>query len=282
MSKYKKGLLLAFLGVVFMSFESPAISFVNVSGFDYVFFFGLFLFISSFSISLFTLKPSGVRTAFKANLKGNLLAGIFMALSNISFTFAVKYAGIALPVIILATSPIFCAIFDRLFFKNHTPKSIFISTFFVIIGIIITVYDRLDYSGLLGILLSFLCVFCFSMLYVILGNFPKAHRGICISLGGFIIFLLSMFFVTFDITLKEIFIIGIIGLFITPASRYMLGYSTLYILPAQVGLINILESILAPFWGYVFLNQNVSINLIVGGVLILIIIAINTIFFSKS
>ncbi|HDX6327254.1 TPA: hypothetical protein RPW26_001957, partial [Campylobacter fetus subsp. venerealis] len=57
MTKYKKGLILAIIGVTLMSFESPAIKFVKASGFDYIFFFGLFLFMSSIFISVIFIKP---------------------------------------------------------------------------------------------------------------------------------------------------------------------------------------------------------------------------------
>ncbi|OFI48119.1 hypothetical protein CFF27374_03880 [Campylobacter fetus subsp. fetus] len=70
-----------------MSFESPAIKFVKASGFDYIFFFGLFLFMSSIFISVIFIKPKKIKYVFLADSKGTILAALALGLSNIFFIY---------------------------------------------------------------------------------------------------------------------------------------------------------------------------------------------------
>ncbi|OCR88195.1 hypothetical protein CFT13S00388_01810 [Campylobacter fetus subsp. testudinum] len=282
MTKYKKGLILAIAGVTLMSFESPAIKFVKASGFDYMFFFGLFLSVSSIFISIVFIKPTKIKYAFLADFKGTILAALALGLSNTFFIYAVKFAGIALPVILLSSAPLFCAILDKIIFKKSTPKSIFIATFFVIIGIVIVVYERLDLNSIIGVILSFLCVISFSMLFVLLSAHKNVSRTLAISGGGLVMVIISLPFFKFEASLSDIITIAIVGIFITPASRILIGRSSLYLIPAQLGLIAILEAILAPFWGFVFLGEDISYSLIIGASIIITSIAINTVVIAKK
>lgn len=279
MDSRKKGIWLVFFGVLLMSFESPIISFTNVSGFKFILYLGLFLFLSTALILPFSKKK--IREIYTQNPKILILASVFMALSNIFFINAVKYAGIATTVLIIAIGPIFCAMIGYLFLRQKTPKIIFLATALVFLGLYIILADSQKNIDFLGVMLGFLCVLSFSIVFVILSNFASVDRIANINLAGLFTVIFALFFTNFDIDWHNFFIIFAMGFFITPLSRIFIGYGSLYILPAEVGILMILESVLAPFWGYLFLNEAISANTLIGGSIIVLSVGFYTAFTSK-
>lgn len=263
----KYGFLLTTLGVFIMSFESSLIKYSKIGGFEFLFYFGLFLFIATFFINPATKYQ---------NTKYMLLSSSMMALSNVCFIFAVKLTGIAVSVIILATSPICCAIFDILFTKKKTPKILYIVTITVIIGLLITLKNSDKIFNILGITLAFLTVFFLAICYVILTNFKSINRFSQISFAGLFMCLIGLIFCNFDSNWHDIIPVAIMGFIITPISRAFIGMGTKYILSSEVGLLIILESILAPIWGKLFLNETITINMIIGAILIILSILFYT------
>ncbi len=266
----KLGFLLAFFGVFFISFESLAISFVKVSGFDYSFLFGIFIFLSLNFASFIKNKKDNFIKIYKKQKFSIFMCGFFMFCSNLSFIYSVKFLGIALPVLIYASSPIICAILDLLLYKKKAPKLLFLISFFVICGIFIISYKQLEPKSLFGIFLAFLSVLNFALLFTTLSFYKQLDRFAGMGFGGILIALASLPFANFAYSFSDFLAIFIIGIFITPISRIFLGYSLLYISAANVGLICILESVFSIFWGYLFLNQTIDLNIIIGGSIILI------------
>lgn len=269
----KFGFLLAFLGVLFMSFESPAISFVKVSGFDYSFLFGIFIFLSLNFVSFIKHGQKNFIKNYKEQKIALFMCGFFMLISNLSFIYSVKFLGIALPVLIYATSPVICAILDFLLYKKNSQNSLFIVSFFVLVGIFIISYDKLEFKSIFGIFLGFLSVISFAFLFTTLSFYKNLDRASSMGFGGILIAFVSLPFVNFAYDLQDFLVIFLVGIFITPISRIFLSYSLLYINAANVGLICILESVFAIFWGFLFLNQTITANIAIGGTIILISIS---------
>lgn len=256
-----------------MSFESPAISFVKVSGFDYSFLFGIFIFLSLNFVSFIKHGQKNFIKNYKEQKIALFMCGFFMLISNLSFIYSVKFLGIALPVLIYATSPVICAILDFLLYKKNSQNSLFIVSFFVLVGIFIISYDKLEFKSIFGIFLGFLSVISFAFLFTTLSFYKNLDRASSMGFGGILIAFISLPFVNFAYDLQDFLVIFLVGIFITPISRIFLSYSLLYINAANVGLICILESVFAIFWGFLFLNQTITANIAIGGTIILISIS---------
>jgi drug/metabolite transporter (DMT)-like permease len=275
MTPHAKGLLLTFGGVILMSAESPLIKYSGLSAQTIGFFFGLCIAIST-NIMLLTQGKNFFISDYKRDFKGVVLAGFFMGLSNFFFIMAVYYTGIAKTVLILASSPVVSALIAYLFLKQHTPKRIFIATFFVFIGLYIILSDNLNGNSLIGNLYAFACVLTFSALFVTLSSHKDASRLGYVSFGGLFVVLFSIVHVNFNVDLEALVPIIFMGLIITPLSRLFIGLGTRYLIPAEVGLLVIGESILAPIWGWLWLDEIISTSVLIGGGIILVSLILNT------
>ena len=281
MSPHSKGLLLTFAGVILMSVESPLIRMANISAQSIGFYFGLFL-ITSTTLMMLSRGKVYLLSSYKKDLKGVILSGFFMGLSNFCFVMAVFYAGIANTVLILATSPIVSALIAFFFLKQRTPIRVFIATFFVFIGLYIILSHDLSTSSLIGKLFAFGCVLSFSSMFVILSKHKEASRLGYVTVGGLFVMLFSFPQASLHVSLDSLMLIALMGLFITPFSRLLIGMGTRYIIPAEVGLLVIGESILAPLWGWWWLKEVPHQSTFMGGAIILSALVLNSMIALKA
>ena len=281
MTAHAKGLLLTFSGVVLMSVESPLIRLSALPIQSIGFYFGIFLVIATNSMLLTKGKRYWIQS-YTQEFKGILFSGFFMGLSNFCFISAVYYTGIANTVLILASSPIISALIAFLFLKQKTPLRIFIATFIVSIGLYIILAQDLSQGTLIGNLFAFGCVLSFSTLFVVLTKYKKASRLGYVSVGGAFVALFSLGGITLHVSTEAIVLIAIMGLFVTPLSRLLIGLGTRYILPAEVGLLVIGESVLAPLWGWWWLKEVPSSATLTGGAIILVALLINSLITLKT
>ncbi|HFU75967.1 MAG TPA: DMT family transporter [Arcobacter sp.] len=275
MTSHTKGILLTLSGVVLMSVESPLIQISGLSALSVGFFFGISLMIAT-NLMLISKGKKFFIDSYTTSTKGVVLSGLLMGMSNFCFVMAVYYTGIAKTVLILAASPIISALIAFIFLKQKTPMRIFVATFFVFIGLYFILADDLGQNSLIGNLYAFACVLCFSSLFCILTFYKDASRLGYISFGGFFVALFCVWGANFDVTLTALIPVVFMGLFITPFSRLFIGLGTRYLIPAEVGLLVIGESILAPIWGWWWLDEVISQSVFIGGAIILFSLMINS------
>ena len=84
------------------------------------------------------------------------------------------------------------------------------------------------------------------------------------------------------IDLKTLVIVMIMGLVITPISRLFIGYGAIYISASEVSLLMIIETMMAPIWVWIFLNEKPTTYTFIGGSLILITLVINSLYSLKK
>lgn len=276
MHRHTKGLLLTFSGVILMSFESPLIQISGLNGETAGFYFGLCMLLSTNFLMALKGKSFYINS-YKKSFKGVIFSGFLMGMSNFFFVMAVYNTGIAKTVLILAASPIISALVAFIFLKQKTPRRVFLATIFVFSGLYLILSDDLSSSSLIGNLYAFGCVLSFSSLFCVLSFYKDASRMGYISFGGLFVVLFCVWNASFDISLSAFLPICLMGLLITPLSRLLIGFGTRYLIPAEVGLLVIGESILAPIWGWWWLDEVISQNVFIGGCIILFALMLNSI-----
>jgi drug/metabolite transporter (DMT)-like permease len=265
---YTKGLLITLAGIALMSAEAPLIKLSKMPAQNIGFYFGLTVF---FVTQLLLLKNNlaAWKSAHKVEYQGVLWAGIAMGLGNFCFINAVYYTGIANTVLILASAPVVSALIALWILKEPTPMRIYIASIVVFIGLYIIFMDQTQGLSLKGNLFALGALLCMSALFIALKKYQKASRIAYVSLGGLIVAFISLPGALGEVDLSGIGWILIMGIIVTPFSRILIGVGTRYLIPAEMGLLMITESILAPIWGWWWLNEIPPIPTILGGAIIL-------------
>lgn len=273
MDTHLKGIFLVITGVVLMSFESLIVRVTSSDVFSLSMYFGFFLAISSFLISLknglnYTIK------SFCIEKNALLIASFCMAFANFFFFYSVKYTGITITVLIYASCPILTAIFESIFYKKRAGIMLYTTSILIIFGLFMAIKDSIKAEEMIYILLCLIGLICFSIIYLILSNKKEVDRRSVITLCGLILFCFTLPFGSINISQRDFYLLFFMGFFLTSISRLAIGYGAMFILGAEVTLICVLESILAPIWGYLLLGEKITQNMLIGGAISLLAIVV--------
>lgn len=277
---FAKKLSLLLLGVVLMSFEGVII---KISGKDSLSFgavFGLCFMLANLALLLRGGWAQALNN-MRAGGRALWLAGLAMGLSNLSFFTAVKHSGIALPVLVLAATPVLCALMSKAFLGISTPKSVFVAAGVVGLGLIFIVKDELS-LGWDGLLASLFCLLCYSTLFVVWASKDGVSAEATAVLGGAVLALLGGLSAGFSLSQGELAATMFMGLVLTPLARLFMRAGALGLAPALVGLVVILESVFAPLFAWLILGELPSSGTFVGGAIILLAVFANSFYLAKA
>ena len=285
MTNNAKGLALTSLGVFIMSLESLFIKFTTISPFLFSFYIGIFMFISMSISFIFNQKTQSMN--IKEILSKSpfilIVCAILMGSSNIFFITAIKTTTVANVVIIFSTAALFSALFAYLFFREKITKNIVIASLFIFIGLFIIFNDSLEMGRLEGNIYALLCTALFATSFVLLSKYKEMNRVILTAFSGLALSIIAFFFCDeFYIDFKTLIIVMTMGLLISPISRVLLGTGAKYINASEVSLLMIIETIMAPIWVWIFLDEIPSSYTFIGGSLIIITLIVNSLYTLKK
>ena len=281
MTNNAKGLALTSLGVFIMSLESLFIKFTTISPFLFSFYIGIFMFISM--ISTFIFKEKAVlKKSLTTSFPMLIICAILMGTSNIFFITAVKTTTVANVVIIFSTAALFSALFAYLFYREKIAKNIIVASFFMFVGLFIIFNDKLEIGSIEGNIYALLCTAFFATSYVILSRYKEMDRVILTAFSGLSLSIIAFFFCEeLLIDFKTLMIVMTMGLLISPISRVLLGNGAKYISASEVSLLMIIETIMAPIWVWMFLDEVPSSYTFIGGSIIVATLLVNSIYTLK-
>ena len=282
MTNNAKGLALTSLGVFIMSLESLFIKFTTISPFLFSFYIGIFMFISM--ISTFVFKEKAVlKKAFNSSMLILIVCAILMGTSNIFFITAIKTTTVANVVIIFGTAALFSALFAYMFFKEKITINIIIASFFMFVGLFVIFNDELEVGSLDGNIYALLCTSLFAMSFVLLSRYKQMDRVLLTALSGLVLSIIAFFFCEdLAIDLKTLAVVMTMGLLISPISRVLLGTGAKYISASEVSLLMIIETIMAPVWVWIFLDEVPSSYTFIGGSIIVATLVANSLYTLKK
>jgi len=276
-----KALLITSLGVLLMSFESLFIKLTSISALSFSFYTGLFMFISINLIMLKTQKKQ-IGQAYKSGFYAVLTCGFLFGLSNVFFVSAIKTTTVANTVMILSAAPLFSSFFAYVLYKEKSTKNIYVSSFFIFIGLYIIFSTQLGSADMIGNLYALICVILFSLTFVLLSRYKNINRFAVTACGGFSLAVISLIFVEdLSIDLDTLYILLLAGLLTVPIARVLIGIGTKNLPASEVSLLMIIETIMAPIWVWLVLNESAALSTLLGGGLILITLIFNSLYLLK-
>lgn len=278
MSNNAKGLGITSLGVFIMSLESLFIKFTTIDSITFSFYLGIFMFISM-SVTLLLKQKDVIKDIKNNSFSILILCALLMGSSNIFFISAIKSTTVANVVLIFGTSALFSSFFAYLLYKEKVSINIIIASFFMFIGLFIIFNDSLGIGNMLGNIYALLCTSTFSLAFVLLAKYSQISRVGLTALTGIFISIIAFFLTdSISIDINNFLIIAIMGLLITPISRVLIGNGTKYISASEVSLLMIIETIMAPIWVWIFLNEIPAENTYLGGSIIVFTLILNSIY----
>ena len=267
------GFFLSWGGLIIRSFETNDIwQILLIRSFFFMIALIIFLILTYKRDTIVVIKKSGLPA---------VVAGLFLSLSFVAYIVAMSKTSVANVVFIISTQTIFLAIFGYLFLREKINFKGFVAITLALVGIVVMIGDSVNQGTLFGNIVAFAIPINFTILVMIIRKFPKLdmvpaifYSGIFSGLYG--LFLSnSMHFSANDLLMG--FLLGVpqlafgficvtIGTKTTPA--------------VTVGLLMLLETIFAPIWVWIFLNETPPLSVFTGGAIIIFAVILKS--FDKS
>ncbi len=276
---------MVFFGALSLSFGGLIVKSFEGSTLWQILFWRSFFFIIVVLIFLLITYQKRILNALHVSGLPGFIGGIILSIGFVSYVFAMYETTVANTNFIIQTQTLFLAIFGYIFLKEVISKLTLLCIFIAISGILIMLGGSISPGQMTGNLVAFIMPISFAILIIIVRKFPNVDMiPLQLVAGIFAMIIGFLMSPTILISLKDIFLGFLAGFF-------QLGFGFIFITigarttpSALVGIIMLTEAVLGPFWAWMFVNENLSLPVLIGGstVIFAVILQFLNIYISKK
>ena len=278
----RKGMLLAFTGIVFITPDSLLIRLANINSWNLIFYRGFIPFLTILIGLLFVYRSS----LFKKILK-NGWHGIFFilnfAITSIVFVISIENTNVANTLVMVALAPMLSAIISMMFLKENPDQKTWVAIIVTTLAVIYIFYDAIDSGDFLGNLLGLVCATGLAINAVIIRSAKKISLVPSAMIGKLVVALFAIIFIDqIKLENNDLFIIPLMCIVCIALPFVCVTLAPRYITAPEVNLFFLLETIFGPFWVWLVIHEQPSIETIIGGAIIILTIAVHSTFVLKG
>ena len=152
----KKGMLLAFTGIMFITPDSLLIRLANVNSWNLIFYRGFIPFLAIFIGLLFIYRSSLFKKILGNGWHG-LAYILSFAVTSIVFVISIENTNVANTLVMVALAPMLSAIISLIFLKENPDRKTWIAIIVTTLAVIYIFYDAIDSGDFLGNFLGLVC-----------------------------------------------------------------------------------------------------------------------------
>ena len=270
----KKGTLLAFTAIMFITPDSLLIRLSNVESWNLIFYRGFIPFLVVF-IGLLIIKKSKFFYSIIEN--GWYGAGYICTfiVTNILFIVSRENTNVANTLIMISLAPMLSALVSFIFLKEFPDRKTWVAITITTLAVIYIFIDSFEKGDVKGNVYGFICALGLAAGAVIIRAGKKNANLIPSAMTAkLIIALIALFFVDdLNIEGNDFLFIPAMCIFCVAIPFVLITLAPRYITAAEVNLFFLLETILGPFWVWLVIKEQPSMETIIGGVVIILTIA---------
>ena len=281
-SNQKKGTLIAFTAIMFITPDSLFIRLANLDSWNLIFYRGFIPFVAVFLGLLIIYK----KKLFK-EIIGNGWHGFFYAITftitNIVFVISIENTNVANTLIMIALAPMLSAIISFIFLKENPDNKTWVAITITTLSVVYIFYDALDTGDLLGNFLGLVCATGLAVGAVIIRSAKRISLVPSAMLGKLMVAIIALLFANqLKLEGNDMTIIPLMCIMCVAIPLVLVTLAPRYITAAEVNLFFLLETVLGPLWVWLVIKEQPSFETIVGGVIIVVTIATHSIMALKK
>jgi len=265
------GYILCLMGAFFLSWGGLLIREWEGGDIWQILFWRAFFFSITLSFFLyFVYKKKALFIIKKSGVPG-IIGGIAMAIGFTAYVFAMSKTTVANVLFIISTQTIWLALFGYLLLKEKISFKTFLSIILAMIGVSVMIGDSLNAGSLQGNLVALFVPINFAFLVLLIRKYSNLDLIPALFYGGLIITFFAFFKTETILISKHNLLIG----FLLGTFQHAFGFICIVIAarstPAVVvGLLMLTETLLGPFWVWMFLNEIPPLSVFIGGSIIIL------------
>ena len=276
LSNQKKGSLLAFIAVILITPDSIFIRLSNIETWGMLFYRGAIPFVVVLIGLIFFYKNNLLKA-----LVGIGYPGIFYVISfsicNITFIISIQNTNVANTLVMIAMAPMLSAILGSIFLKEVPDQKTWIAIIITLISVTYIFHDSMEMGNFYGDLFGLITAFGLACNAVI-ARYAK-NRDLVPSavIGKLCVAVFAFFFVdSFSLVGTDLIIVPLMCVMCVAIPFVLVTIAPRFIPAEEVNLFFLLETIIGPFWVWMIIREQPSIETIQGGTVIILTIAIHS------
>ena len=278
----RKGMLLAFTGIMFITPDSLLIRLANIDSWNLIFYRGLIPFLTILIGLLFIYKSSLIKKILDNGWHG-LFFIVNFAITSIVFVISIENTNVANTLVMIALAPMLSAIISMIFLKENPDQKTWVAIIVTTLAVIYIFYDAIDSGDFLGNLLGLVCATGLAINAVIIRSAKKISLVPSAMIGKLVVALFAIIFIDqIKLENNDLFIIPLMCIVCIALPFVCVTLAPRYITAPEVNLFFLLETIFGPFWVWLVIHEQPSIETIIGGTIIILTIAVHSTFVLKG
>ena len=276
LSDQQKGSFLAFVAVMFITPDSLFIRLSNVDTWGLVFYRGMIPFFTVLIGMLIVYKSNFFKMLFNSGYHGLIFITTF-SITNITFVVYIQNTNVANTLVMIAMAPMLSAILGAIFLKEIPDRKTWIAIGVTFLAAVYIFYDSLQLGNVYGDILGFITGLGLAINAVTIRSAKKKNLLPAAVVGKLCVAIFAMFFIeTYSLVDRDLFIIPLMSIMCVAIPFVLVTIAPRFIPAEEVNLFFLLETIIGPFWVWMVIKEQPSIETIQGGMVIILTIAIHS------
>lgn len=271
---YRRGILQLVASGFFLSTAGIALRLVEqADGWQILFYRSLALSVTILLILVFQ-KRSRFFDEFRGLGWNDCLLAVFLGTGFVAYVFALLYNTVANALFIFSCAPFVAGFLGWILLGERVATRTWFAIGVAMAGLAVMVGSELAVSHYLGTLLALWIPIAYAASIIAVRRSKRDNMLVALCLAGLVAGGLSAFFVTdYALTPRDLIISLYLGVFQVGVGFTLVVLGSRYVPAAQVGLLALVEPVLAPIWAWMGVGEVPGLATIVGGTIIFLAIA---------
>ena len=276
LSDQKKGSLLAFVAVMFITPDSLLIRLSDIETWGMLFYRGAIPFFIVLIGLLIFYRQNFINAFFKVGTIGIFYA-ISFSICNITFIISIQNTNVANTLIMIALAPMLSAILGAIFLKEMPNKGTWIAIFITFLSALFIFYDSLQMGNLFGNIMGFVTAAGLAINAVLIRYAKDRDLLPSAVMGKLGVAVFAFFFVeNFNLIGSDQIYIPLMCVVCVALPFVLVTIAPRYIPAEEVNLFFLLETIIGPIWVWLVIKEQPSFETIIGGAVIIITLGVHS------
>jgi len=278
----RKGMLLAFAGIMFITPDSLLIRLADINSWNLIFYRGFIPFLTILTGLIFIYRSSLFKKILDNSWHG-LAFVVSFAITSIVFVVSIENTNVANTLVMVALAPMLSAIISLIFLKENPDQKTWVAIVITTLSVVYIFYDAIDAGDFLGNFLGLICATGLAVNAVIIRSAKKMSLVPSAMVGKLMVALFALFFADqIKLENNDLIIIPLMCIICIAIPFVCVTLAPRYITAAEVNLFFLLETIFGPLWVWLVIKEQPSMETIIGGSIIIITIAIHSMLVLKK
>lgn len=188
--------------------------------------------------------------------RNGVLVAMFFAVGSVCYVFAMMLTTIANATFIIGASPVFVAAAAWLVLGERLSRVALLALIAALVGVVLMFMDGYAGGRMLGNIIALGVVAGFTGMLVVLRQSKSTDMLPATCLGGAMMWLVAAFMAdSFAISSHDLLLSLLLGSVQFGVGFSLITLGTRYVPAAEVALLTLVESVLAPIWVWIWVNE---------------------------